>query len=175
MPEEGTPEGGQDPSESGQGSEPTSPPADDGGLADAGKRALAAERRARTEAERKLKQFEDANKTESQRLIEDRDQHRSRADTAELTAMRLEVALDAAPEGMSPQRIRTIAKRLIGATREELEADAAEVFAEFGSEGGGAAPRPGSRPTENLRGGGAPAEEPVEMDPRKLAEQIPRY
>lgn len=116
-------------------------PAGDGDLREAGQRALAAERQARREAEARLKELEplaakakaleDANKTELERLT---DQLRA-AETAgaghAAAALRLEVALDKAPEGMSPAKIRSLAKRLTGSTREELEADAEELFAEF--------------------------------------------
>lgn len=116
---------------------------------------------------KKAKELEDANKTESQKLGEERDQHKGRADSAELTALRLEVALD---KGLT----KTQAKRLLGTTREELEADAEELVASF--KPGDEEPKggPARRPTERLRGGGSPGSEPDETDPRKLAAQIPR-
>ena len=69
----------------------------------------------------------------------------------------------------------TQAKRLSGATREELEADAAEYAAELkGTE----APKPDpieGKPKENLpRGGGDPETEVEESDPAKLAAAVPR-
>lgn len=117
----------------------------------------------------KLKEIEDAGKTELQKTSDERDEHKTARATAETAAMRLEVALD---KGLTA----TQAKRLIGSTREEMEADADELITSFappGEEeksGGG----PARRPTERLRGGGTPAAEPDETDPRKLAAQIPR-
>lgn len=49
-----------------------------------------------------------------------------RADEAELRALRIEVA---AEKGLTPAQ----AKRLVGASKEELEADADEIIADFGS------------------------------------------
>lgn len=48
-----------------------------------------------------------------------------RAEEAELRALRIEVA---AEKGLTPAQ----AKRLVGATKEELEADADEILADFG-------------------------------------------
>ncbi len=38
----------------------------------------------------------------------------------------------------------------------------------------GAKPPPGGKPTERLTGGGDPTEDPVELDPRKLAAGVRR-
>jgi hypothetical protein len=117
----------------------------------------------------KAKQLEDAGKTEAQRLAEDRDSHKSRADTAQLALLRLEVAID---KGLTKAQ----AKRLVGTTREELEADADELVESFRPAGGtGDKPKPRSSPKERLRGGGDPNEEPEESDPRKLAAKVPRF
>jgi hypothetical protein len=121
----------------------------------------------------KAKELEDAGKTDAQRLSEERDGHKSRADTAETGLLRMEVAIDKAPEGTPISRVRAIAKRLVGNTREELEADAEELFEELGS-GGSQKPGPKGRPQERLRGGGNPEVEPDELDPKKLAEKVPR-
>lgn len=76
------------------------------------------------------------------------------------------------------------AKRLTGSTREELEADADDLLESFPAskddEGDGrrrtsGGSGPASRPREDLRGGGNPTEEPVETNPAKLAETVPRY
>lgn len=118
----------------------------------------------------RLKEFEDKDKTETQRLTEDRDGHKTRADTSEASLVRLEVALEKAPEGMKPAEVLRWAKRLSGSTKEELEADAAELFESFG----GTASSPGSsRPQERLRGGGDPDEEP-DPDLTKVIADIPR-
>lgn len=62
-----------------------------------------------------------------------------------------------------------LASRLQGATEEEVLADA-EKLLEFISPKGG----PSNKPNLKLQGGGSPAQEPEEVDPRKLAEHIPR-
>ena len=128
-------------------------------LGDAGKRALERERRARREAEARLKdleplaqkakELEDAKKTELEKLTEQLQQLQAQHAEASSAHLRLEVALDKAPEGMSMAQVRKLAKRLTGSNREELEADAEELFAEF-------APAPpaggrGRQPKENLR------------------------
>ena len=88
------------------------------------KRALA---KANKEAETlrlKLKEFEDRDKTEAQRLTERVEAAEKRALEMETSALRLEVA---AEKGLSPAQ----ARRLVGATREELEADADDLLATF--------------------------------------------
>lgn len=152
---------------------PPAPPAQDpadGDLGDAGKQALAAERAAKREAERqnkelqaRLKQLEplaakaqkaeDDKKTEAEKLNERLTAAEARATQAESRAMRAEVAQ---AKGLTPAQ----AKRLVGATLAELEADADELLASFG----GAAPaagdgKPGGktkRPVEQLRPGAMP-------------------
>lgn len=122
----------------------------------------AALKKANKEAETtrlKLKEYEDRDKTETQKLAEDRDGHKIRADSAEGKLARLEIALE---KGLTPSQ----AKRLVGSTREELEADADELIADLG--GKKKAPVTG-KPTERLRAGGDPDEEPHETDPDKLA------
>lgn len=131
----------------------------------------AALKKANKEAEThrlKLKELEDAGKSELQKTSDERDEHKSARTAAELRALQLEVALD---KGLSA----TQAKRLIGTTREELEADADELVDSFapGEEGANKG-KPASRPTERLRGGGTGTLEAEETDPRKLAAQIPR-
>lgn len=124
-------------------------------LGDAGKRALDAERRrAREEKKRaddlaaRLKEFEDKDKTESEKLTGRLTEAEQRAVRAEERAMRLEVAH---AKGLTPGQ----AKRLVGTTVEELEADADEILAAF-------APAKGDdeetlrRPRERLRSGAAP-------------------
>lgn len=106
------------------------PPADskpDDQLGEAGKKALAAEREQRKAAEKELAKYRkaeaekaDADKTETEK----RAAADARADAAELRATRLEVAHE---KGLTPAQ----AKRLVGSTREELEADADEVLRDF--------------------------------------------
>jgi hypothetical protein len=111
-----------------------------------------------------LKRLQDANKTESQRLAEDRDSHKARADQAQGELLRLRVGL---AKGLSEAQ----ARRLVGSTKEELEADADDLIATFGGQGGGSVST--TRPTENLRGGGNPDTEP-EPDLNKVIGEIPR-
>lgn len=132
----------------------------------------AALKKANKEAEthrKRIKELEDKDKSELQRTTDERDEHKTARAGAELRALQLEVALD---KGLTA----TQAKRLIGTTRDELEADAEELVDSFRTEGeeqkGGG---PARRPTERLRGGGkGAAEEAEETDPKKLAAQIPR-
>lgn len=102
-----------------------------GDLGDAGKKALEAERRDKRAAEKRaadlearLKEFEDKDKTESTRALERAEAAEKRAADAEARAIRLEVASE---KGLTPAQ----AKRLVGETREELEADASELLETF--------------------------------------------
>lgn len=113
-------------------------------------------------AVQRVKELEDASKTETQKLAEAAETHKGRADKAEAQLMRLTVGLE---KGLTPAQ----AKRLVGSTKEELEADADELLTSFG----GSKSSGSDRPRENLRGGGDPTEEP-EPDIRKIADQIPR-
>ncbi|AJR18109.1 hypothetical protein GUY44_11960 [Pimelobacter simplex] len=116
-------------------------------------------------AAERLQELEDKDKTEAQRLTEDRDSHKTRADQAEGELMRLRVGL---AKGLTEAQ----ARRLVGSTKEELEADADDLLATFGGKSDDK-PAPSRRPTEHLRGGGDPEEDP-EVDLRKIADQIPR-
>jgi hypothetical protein len=107
---------------------PDSPPDT---LGDAGKRALAAERKAARDAQRRadelaarLREFEDRDKTELQRAIERADAAEKAAADLTARATRYEVA---AAKGLTTRQ----AARLIGTTREELEADADELLADL--------------------------------------------
>lgn len=138
---------------------------------DAGaKKALEAERKARRDAEKQLKeiqaqvkQLEDQDKSESERLTERLTEAEKRATAAEGRADRFEVALE---KGLDMTR----AKRLTGATREELEADADELHTWQASTT--EQPAPG-KPTEALSGGGDPTEE-APVDVRQVVASIPR-
>jgi hypothetical protein len=96
-------------------------------LGDAGKKALAAEREQRKAAEKELAKYRkadqdrvDADKTEAEK----RAAAEQRATDAEMRATRLEVAHE---KGLTPAQ----AKRLVGTTKEELEADADEILRDF--------------------------------------------
>lgn len=110
-----------------------------------------------------FEQLENEKKTETQKLTEDRDGHKSRAEKAEADLMRLTVGID---KGLTPAQ----ARRLVGSTKEELEADADDLLASFG--GGGGSPS-SKKPTERLRGGGEPDDDP-EVDLTKVIADIPR-
>lgn len=120
-----------------------------------------------------LKKYEDANKSESERLQEALAQHQSRAEKAESALRRREIAEQRAPEHATAAQIKAVAKRLAGESDEDLESDADELFALLAPAPEPKAKTP-SRPKERLRGGGDPDDEPEETDPRKLAALIPR-
>ncbi len=72
----------------------------------------------------RLKEYEDRDKSESEKAAERLTAAEQRAEQAELRALRLEVA---AERGLTPAQ----AKRLVGASREELEEDAVDILATF--------------------------------------------
>lgn len=124
-------------------------------------------------AAQRLKEIEDAGKSETQRTTDTlAEERRLRAD-AETRALRYEVA---AEKGLTI----TMAKRLVGTTRDEMEADADELMAELGKSDGGDKGGEGGgddksrRPTEKLRPGAVPGAEAEETDPTKLAAKVPR-
>lgn len=157
---------------------PADEPATDSGTADAlgdgGKKALEAERKARRDAEAalkdvqaQLKELTDKDKSEVEKLREEVASLTKDRDDAAAKALRHEIA---AAKGLTAAQ----AKRLVGATKEELEADADEILEAFPSQGG-STPPPSRRPAADLRGGSDPNDGPDEMDPRKLAESVPPY
>lgn len=157
---------------------------DESKLGDAGKRALDAMKREKNAAKKqtadllaKLKQYEDKDKTETQRLQEAAEESKSRAAKAESGAKKLQLALDRAPEGASLAHIKAVAKRISGDTDEDLEADCDELFALLAppKETTTTKKEPPGKPKERLSGGGDPDDEPEEMDPRKLADSIGRH
>lgn len=133
-------------------------------------------RREKQELAGRLQSYEDANKTELQRAEEARTTAEQRASAAEAASLRLEVALEKAPESMSISQVRKLAKRLSGASKEELEADAEELFSDFAptDDDGGQGPPRG--PRERLRPGAAPSSEDDDEDlsPDQLADLVPR-
>lgn len=138
-----------------------------GDLGDAGKRALDQEREARKAAEKsrkelearlkeleplaaKAKQLEDAKKSEAEKLTEKLTAAEKRAIEAETKALRMEVAT---AKGLTPAQ----AKRLVGSTQAELEADADDLLSTFGgAPAGDGKQTKGRRPVEQLRPGGMP-------------------
>jgi hypothetical protein len=130
---------------------PADPKPDADPLGDAGKKALAAERDARKAAEKELAKYRkaeqdkaDADKSESEK----RAAAEQRAEAAEQRAMRLEVA---AEKGLTPAQ----AKRLVGTTRDEIEADADEIIRDFPTAPAKpTAPKPD--PSQGSKGAGTP-------------------
>lgn len=115
---------------------------------------------------KKAKDLEDANKSDQEKAEERASGLEQRAIKAETDVARLKVALK---KGLT----ETQAKRLVGENEEELEADAEELLESFKSEDDdGQVPR---RPRERLRPGAAPATEPEENDPAKLADKVSRW
>lgn len=128
------------------------------------------------DASSKLRQYEDASKSDLERWEERATTAESRAGTAEAKAKALEIAIERAPEHATLAQVRAVAKRVRGEDDEALQKDADELFellAPAPSE-----PKPGTktqqRPKERLKGGAEPDEEPDETDPRKLAALLPR-
>lgn len=164
-----------------QGSEPSatddpSTEPDETQLGDAGKKALDEERKARRDAEARLKELEplakrakeleDAQKSDTEKLNEKLTLAEGKGREAETNLLRLEVALDQAPEGMSLAQLRKLAGRIQGSTREEMEADAAELFEDFS----GPKKPADSKPKEKLKSGTDPEDDSV--DGAALAQKI---
>ena len=72
----------------------------------------------------KLKEYEDRDKTDLQRLHEERDTLKSERDSLNLKTLQREVADE---KGLTAAQ----ARRLVGSTREELEADADDILSAF--------------------------------------------
>lgn len=72
----------------------------------------------------KLKEFEDRDKSDLERLTERAEAAEKAVAQAEVRSLRLEIA---AEKGLTPAQ----AKRLVGETRDELEADASELLETF--------------------------------------------
>lgn len=147
-------------------------PTDAPELGDSGKKALDEERKARREAERQLKEIqaqikelEDKDKSETDKLRDQLAAVTKERDDAMSASLRHQVA---AEKGLTPAQ----AKRLVGSTREDLEADADEILEAFPVKG--ATPPPSTKPAADLKGGGEPDTAPVETDPAKLADSVPR-
>lgn len=130
--------------------------------------------KANAEAADRLAALEEQDKTEVQKLTDKATAAETRAAAAEMAGLRLEVALDKAPEGMSVAQVRKLAKRLAGTTREDLEADADELFADFATDDDDSTndPDPSRRPKEKLRGGRNVEDKVDDIDPLKLAAEI---
>jgi hypothetical protein len=99
-----------------------------------------------------LTKLRDQEKSEGEKLADKLTAAEQRAVGAEQRALRMEVAQ---AKGLTASQ----AKRLVGATQEELEADADELLAAFAAENQDGE-RPPGRPTERLRSGAVPEAEP---------------
>jgi flagellar biosynthesis GTPase FlhF len=122
-------------------------------------------------AEARLKELEDAEKTELQREKEQREAAERAAAESKLELARTRVAMR---KGLTESQ----ARRLQGTTEEEIEADAEDLIKSFGishNEGDDEEEDLPRRPREALRSGNRPQSEPEETDPRKLAASLPRY
>ena len=87
--------------------------------------------KANAKAAERLAEIENAQKTEQERATEavqkaaaQAEQEKARADAADAKVLRYEVAFE---KGLTPAQ----AKRLVGTSREELEADADDILANF--------------------------------------------
>jgi hypothetical protein len=117
----------------------------------------------------KAKQLEEANQSEVEKLQTKLADAEKARDAATVKADRYEVALE---KGLNLTR----AKRLVGATRDELVADADELLADLGPADGKDrkdSKPPSGKPAEHLRGGGDP-DVPPTVDTRKVVDSIPR-
>ena len=136
-------------------------------LGDGGIRALEAERAARKDLERRLKEleplaakaaeFEEAQKTEAQRQADALEAAKADGAKAATELLQLQAAMSKAPAGMDHATITDFAGRLRGSTLEELQADAETLFASITvppATGGGAGHA--GLPVENLRPGALP-------------------
>ena len=131
----------------------------------------AALRKANKEAEQtrlKLKEFEDRDKTESEKLADTNRTLEERVRKAEIDLCRYRVAMR---KGLT----ETQARRLVGESEEDFESDADELVAAFQGTGEPEAPPPatGGRPKEKLRPGAVPDAEP-EPDRAEVLAAIPR-
>lgn len=123
---------------------------------------------------KKAKELEDEQKSESEKSTEARTKAEKAAADATQEAARLRVALN---KGLTEVQ----AKRLIGETQEELEADADELLASFQKEEDGSSGKESQegKKSETPKGGertGATGDtDGEETDPRKLAAGLPSY
>jgi hypothetical protein len=83
----------------------------------------------------RLAAIEEASKTEAQKLAERAEKAERELAAAQSASLRSEIALT---KGLTPSQ----AKRLIGDTREELEADADQLLADLGAASAPRSPRP---------------------------------
>ncbi len=143
-----------------------------GDLGDAGKAAIAAEREARKQAEKRLrdlekslKEYEDRDKTELQKALERAETAEKQAAEATFNAMRSKIA---AAKGVP-------ASSLTGTTEDELNASADELIAWRDANKPAAQPAPKKNPASS--GGlksGASSTETINHDPKAAAAEALR-
>lgn len=120
-----------------------------------------------------MRKASDSSKSEMDKVREQIAGLEERAQKAEREALVAKVA-------QAKKLPTALAGRLTGATQEELEADADELIDALGidtsetDKNDDGKPSHSRRPQERLKPGASPDTDPVETDPIKLAEQIPR-
>lgn len=118
----------------------------------------------------RAKDLEDSQKSELEKLTEQLQAAQSASAAATAAQLRIDVALEKAPDGMSKAQIRKLAKRLTGSTRDELEEDADELFADFTPAKG----EPDEAPQKVRLPNSDRIKLDDETDPRELAKSIRR-
>lgn len=122
----------------------------------------------------KFDALEAENKSEAEKANEKTAAAEKRAAEADLRAARLEVAVE---KKLSPAQ----AKRLVGNSKEELEADADAAIEDgtFKVDGGSGAdppkPPPTNKPKPDLKTGSDPTGDDADPDTKDLVDAIPRY
>ena len=152
----GKPDDGADAGKGGDGGD------DDKPLGPAGERALERVKAELAEAKERLRKIDDEKLSKEDKLTRDNGELTTKLSAAELRVAKFEIALDT---GLTKSQ----ALRLVGNTREELEADAEQLAKDLGIDSSKPADRLRKQPRENLKGGGAPNDDDGEMDPVKLA------
>lgn len=111
----------------------------------------------------RLKELEERDKSEAEKAAQRAEAAEKKLAEAESRALRLEIAHE---KGLTPSQ----AKRLVGSSKEELEADADELLEAFKSTDD-RSDSPSRRPKEKLRPGASSQEEP-DVSPSKVADEI---
>lgn len=112
----------------------------------------------------KFDELDAQSKTDVEKAGERAAAAEKKAEAAEARALRLEIAT---AKGLNAAQ----AKRLVGTTKEELEADADEILESF-KPADGEKPAP-HKPTADLKGGGDPTGD-EEVNVREVVDSIPR-
>ena len=120
-----------------------------------------AQAKTNADAAKKLATMEDADKSEVQKLTDKATLSDKAAVDAKHELARLRVA-------MRKNLTEAQAKRLIGTTEEELEADADELLASFATKDAEGGDKPSTRPKEKMRSGSTNADE-LSSDQQQIA------